>query len=90
MQFASHHLAINNQRAQGFRDDRSAVLLTGTIFAYGQTGCGKTHTMEGGEDVPEAQGVIPRAFQHIFDKIAAGPYRSIPNDNARNAYKLIL
>ncbi|GMH45965.1 hypothetical protein BSKO_13929 [Bryopsis sp. KO-2023] len=39
----------------------------GTIFAYGQTGTGKTHTMEG---VPgDQQGIIPNTFNHIFEKI---------------------
>jgi Kinesin motor domain len=42
----------------------------GTIFAYGQTGAGKTHTMEGYPDPPELRGIIPNSFQHIFDKIA--------------------
>lgn len=42
----------------------------GTIFAYGQTGAGKTHTMEGIADVAEQRGIIPNSFQHIFDKIA--------------------
>ncbi|KAG5178547.1 kinesin-like protein [Tribonema minus] len=42
----------------------------GTIFAYGQTGAGKTHTMEGYPDPPEQRGIIPNSFQHIFDKIA--------------------
>jgi kinesin family protein 3/17 len=41
-----------------------------TIFAYGQTGCGKTFTMEGEESPPELQGIIPNAFRHIFDSIA--------------------
>lgn len=35
----------------------------GTIFAYGQTGCGKTFTMMGNA---ETRGIIPNAFQHIF------------------------
>jgi kinesin family protein 3/17 len=35
----------------------------GTIFAYGQTGCGKTHTMLGQPDNP---GIIPGCFKHIF------------------------
>ncbi|GLI58618.1 hypothetical protein VaNZ11_000353 [Volvox africanus] len=38
----------------------------GTIFAYGQTGTGKTHTMEG-QPTPELQGIIPNCFDHIFE-----------------------
>ena len=40
----------------------------GTIFAYGQTGTGKTHTMEG-QPGPEDQGIIPRSFEYIFASI---------------------
>ncbi|OQS02822.1 kinesin [Thraustotheca clavata] len=42
----------------------------GTIFAYGQTGAGKSHTMEGLPDPPEMRGIIPNSFKHIFDKVA--------------------
>ena len=42
----------------------------GTIFAYGQTGCGKTHTMQGYPEPPELRGIIPNSFDHIFDHIA--------------------
>uniref|UniRef100_A0A8C3L731 Kinesin-like protein n=2 Tax=Phasianinae TaxID=9072 RepID=A0A8C3L731_CHRPC len=38
----------------------------GTIFAYGQTGTGKTFTMEGVRAVPELRGIIPNSFAHIF------------------------
>ena len=38
----------------------------GTIFAYGQTGCGKTFTMMGVVSDPNLKGVIPNAFDHIF------------------------
>ena len=38
----------------------------GTIFAYGQTGCGKTYTMMGILDNPDLKGIIPNAFSHIF------------------------
>ncbi|CBN76893.1 conserved unknown protein [Ectocarpus siliculosus] len=41
----------------------------GTIFAYGQTGCGKTHTMQGYNNPPELRGVIPHSFDHIFENI---------------------
>lgn len=41
----------------------------GTIFAYGQTGTGKTHTMEGKSEPKELMGIIPRSFGHIFEQI---------------------
>ena len=41
----------------------------GTIFAYGQTGCGKTFTMMGIPNDPNLRGVIPNAFEHIFSYI---------------------
>ncbi|KAJ0008576.1 hypothetical protein NQD34_015991 [Periophthalmus magnuspinnatus] len=44
--------------------------FNGTIFAYGQTGTGKTHTMEGASSDPEKRGVIPNSFQHIFTQIS--------------------
>jgi len=51
-----------------------------TIFAYGQTGTGKTYTMEGGARgqgtagvgaLSAEAGVIPRAIQQVFDAIDA-------------------
>lgn len=42
----------------------------GTVFAYGQTGCGKSFTMMGVEVPAVNQGIIPRAFGHIFDHVA--------------------
>lgn len=48
----------------------SCVLgYNGTIFAYGQTGTGKTFTMEGERNPPELQGIIPNSFAHIFGTI---------------------
>ncbi|XP_039271184.2 kinesin-like protein KIF3B [Styela clava] len=44
--------------------------FNGTIFAYGQTGTGKTYTMEGVRNDPALRGVIPRSFDHIFTHIA--------------------
>ncbi|GBG28905.1 Kinesin-like protein KIF11 [Hondaea fermentalgiana] len=42
-----------------------------TVFAYGQTGTGKTFTMEGNVDDPELQGMIPRAVDSIFQRLEA-------------------
>ena len=42
----------------------------GTVFAYGQTGCGKSFSMMGVTDPQANKGIIPRAFEHIFDQIA--------------------
>ncbi|XP_006799228.1 kinesin heavy chain-like [Neolamprologus brichardi] len=41
----------------------------GTIFAYGQTSSGKTHTMEGTLHDPHQMGIIPRISRDIFDHI---------------------
>ena len=38
-----------------------------TLFAYGISGSGKTHTMEG---KPEQPGVLPRVVEELFSKIA--------------------
>jgi kinesin family protein 3/17 len=41
--------------------------FNGTIFAYGQTGAGKTYTMTGGSGAKA--GIIPRVFTHLFEAI---------------------
>lgn len=41
----------------------------GTIFAYGQTSSGKTHTMEGVLGDSKMQGIIPRIIADIFNYI---------------------
>lgn len=55
-----------------FRELVQAVLegFNGTIFAYGQTGTGKTFTMQGVKGDPELKGVIPNSFHHIYDHIS--------------------
>ncbi len=40
--------------------------FNGTVFAYGQTASGKTHTMMGSQSEP---GVIPLAVDELFDFI---------------------
>ena len=67
---------------KSFFDIVQSVLLgfNGTILAYGQTGTGKTFTIQGlyisklllyiGEkDNPELRGLIPNSFDHIFKYI---------------------
>uniref|UniRef100_A0A0K0FJ41 Kinesin-like protein n=1 Tax=Strongyloides venezuelensis TaxID=75913 RepID=A0A0K0FJ41_STRVS len=55
-----------------FRDLVNSVLngFNGTIFAYGQTGTGKTFTMEGNYNDKDLRGVIPNSFEHIFQHIS--------------------
>lgn len=43
-----------------------------TVFAYGQTSSGKTHTMRGTAEDP---GLVPRAVNEIFDLISSTPDR---------------
>jgi len=45
--------------------------FNGTVFAYGQTSSGKTHTMLGPNITDEAErGMIPRMVSHIFEEIS--------------------
>ncbi|XP_068563975.1 kinesin-like protein KIF1A isoform X7 [Cebidichthys violaceus] len=46
------------------------------IFAYGQTGAGKSYTMMGKQDVKDQQGIIPLLCEDLFTKF---------NDNAGNS-----
>lgn len=66
---------------------RPAVLSTlegynATVLAYGQTGTGKTYTMEGFEfsgQHPE-RGIVPRAMEEIFKFIEQCPNQKVyPN-----------
>lgn len=41
----------------------------GTVFAYGQTSCGKTFTMEGIKSPSAQKGIIPRCCEHILNGI---------------------
>ncbi|CAK5262663.1 unnamed protein product [Mycena citricolor] len=47
--------------------------ITVTIFAYGVTSSGKTHTMQGTEEAP---GVIPRVVNTLFDRASSSATRS--------------
>ncbi|XP_062990202.1 kinesin-like protein KIF21A isoform X6 [Elgaria multicarinata webbii] len=51
-----------------------------TVFAYGQTGAGKTYTMGTGFDVnlmEEEQGIIPRAVKHLYRCIEGKKHAAI-------------
>ncbi|XP_058511848.1 kinesin-like protein KIF21A isoform X8 [Ochotona princeps] len=53
-----------------------------TVFAYGQTGAGKTYTMGTGFDVnivEEEQGIISRAVKHLFKSIEEKKATAIKN-----------
>jgi hypothetical protein len=67
--FSSKQKDVYEQTARALVD---SVLegFNGTIFAYGQTGTGKTFTMEGIRSQPDLRGIIPSSFAHIFDSIS--------------------
>ena len=63
-----------------------------TIFCYGQTGTGKSHTMEG---TPDDRGIMAGAFKYCFDSISLSDpskvefmvrcaYLEIYNENIRD------
>ena len=49
----------------------------GTIFAYGQTSSGKTHTMEGVIGDLTLQGIIPRYKFNIFGDLKTSARQSL-------------
>ncbi|VVD03576.1 unnamed protein product [Leptidea sinapis] len=61
---------VYNEAAKSIVSDVLAG-YNGTIFAYGQTSSGKTHTMEGVIGDPGKQGIIPRIVNDIFNHIYA-------------------
>jgi len=65
----------NDQKSVYENTARSAVISTlqgynATIIAYGQTGTGKTYTMEGFNNERD-RGIIPRSIEEIFNYIQA-------------------
>lgn len=61
---------------QGIIDD----VLRGyesTVFAYGQTGTGKTFTMEGDLASADLRGVIPRATSELFQRLAQAEWSEV-------------
>ena len=67
--FAFDAVYAPNSRQQTIYDETAFPLVenvlegyNGTIFAYGQTGCGKTFTMTGKAHDPDLRGIIPNSF----------------------------
>lgn len=67
-----NHSDINLMLAIWFLFCPQGVLegYNSTVFAYGQTGCGKSFTMQGVTDPASQRGIIPRAFEHIFEAVS--------------------
>lgn len=67
-----------------------------TIFAYGQTGTGKTHTMSGtfsskSDKAPsEGCGVIPRTLYHLFEHLERAKRTEKPSKTAGREYSVKL
>ena len=53
--------------------DNAFLGFTGTVFVYGQTGTGKTHTMSNRYGTNEEHGIIPRAMEYVFERIRNDP-----------------
>nr|CCA16082.1 kinesinlike protein putative [Albugo laibachii Nc14] len=67
-----HAYFIDSTQEQVYNDIAKSIIdqalqgFNGTIFAYGQTGAGKTHTMMGSS---EDLGIVPRMYEDLFDRI---------------------
>ncbi|KAG8223833.1 hypothetical protein J437_LFUL003722 [Ladona fulva] len=77
MQFTFDAVYDENAKQEAIYDETcrpvtDSVLcgFNGTIFAYGQTGTGKTYTMEGTRKNYEKRGIIPNTFEHLYNQIA--------------------
>ena len=74
--FTYDHLYNEKSTQSEIFDDTSKEVVksvlkgfNGTIFAYGQTGTGKTYTMVGDFKDNENKGIIPRSFDYIFEQV---------------------
>ena len=71
---------VDSNQAQLYEHAVKPIVLAvmdgfnGTVFAYGQTSSGKTHTMLGPNVIDEEnRGMIPRMVSHIFSEIHQAP-----------------
>jgi len=71
-----HVFDESNSQLDVYRECASPIIesvlqgYNGTLFAYGQTGTGKTYTMEGKISDDEHKGIIPRTFTQIIDFVS--------------------
>ena len=49
--------------------DNSLMGYNGTVFAYSQTGSGRTYSMMGDTKSYDQRGVIPQALHYLFQEI---------------------
>ncbi|KAI7195119.1 kinesin-domain-containing protein [Hortaea werneckii] len=60
-----------------------------TIFAYGQTGTGKTYTMSGDITdmlpIPDAAGIIPRVLHSLFERLGSDSPTSTPQREGKES-----
>jgi hypothetical protein len=73
-EFYFDHVFMGGSRQEDIYEKTAFMLVENaaqgfntTVFAYGQTGCGKSFTMIGDIGSPEKMGIIPRAFHHFID-----------------------
>ncbi|KAH9917698.1 kinesin-domain-containing protein [Epithele typhae] len=87
--FSSCYDAASQQHEIFDRDVQPLIELafsgiTVTVFAYGVTSSGKTHTMQGSSDQP---GIIPRAVQEVFRKAGDTAQRAVVHASYMEIYK---
>ena len=74
-----HVFGEDNNQIDVYQECASPIIQSvlkgynGTLFAYGQTGTGKTYTMEGNISDDEDKGIIPRTFTQIMDYVTTAP-----------------
>lgn len=76
----SYDQVLHNTGQQALFDDVVAPVIdsvlagyNGTVFCYGQTGAGKTHTHIGSTSSYAERGLAPRAISRIFQQLDARP-----------------
>ena len=74
-----HNASQDTVYGECVQDVVSSVLdgYNGTVFAYGQTGAGKTYTMCGDTGAYQQRGTVPRALHQIFSESDARVDRDV-------------